>query len=87
MRFDGVGRHRWSGDLSINMPHWKPQEMGRIIKRTKHKAWCVLCGEHLQKGDMVIRQSRHGIRLLCRDCGKAVKMAMKLLKIYKEKIQ
>ena len=69
------------------MPHWKPQEMGRLIKRTKHKAWCIMCGDELQKGDIIIRRHRHGVRLLCRDCDDLIKMSKEILRMYKERIR
>lgn len=69
------------------MPHWKPQEMGELIKRTKHKAWCVMCGDKLQKGDAVVRKQKHGIRLLCKTCNNIIWMAGEILREYKRRIQ
>jgi hypothetical protein len=62
------------------MPHWKPQEYGEITKRTNHRAWCVLCGTELYKGDKVVRTQKHGIRMLCSLCANGLKAAQGILK-------
>ncbi len=69
------------------MPHWIPQEYGEIVKRTNHRAKCVMCGDELYKGDKAYRMNRHGVRLICGTCKKAVQLAEDILKRFRERVK